>query len=452
MFDTPDPFRVAVMRLDDVRAGGDAAGMTDAELMTANARWGDVRRIAAAEHAIVAAEIARRSRPERGADSVAKKNGYRNAATLVAATTGTSVGDAARLVAVGEATTPRMTFTGESAPAKYPAVAEALRAGRIGPSAAGLVIALLDRVALRCPRDELARAERVLSAQTEGLALDQVRKILIRAEAHLDPDGVAPREDELRAQRALHLFERDGLLHVRGVFDPEAAAPVRVAIDALVAQKLAAVADVTTGSARADDADAPRLSIPRLQADALMILAAHALACDDRAVPTVGATIIVRMTLDDLENGSGHATIDGIGTPISAGTARRMAADGGIIPWVMGTDTVPLDWGREKRLFTRAQFHALMERDGGCAMDGAPPGWARVHHIRFWQRDTGPTDLDNGVLLCDSCHHRIHDNGWEIAVEGTGVDARVWFIPPAHVDPDRTPRLGGRRRFDHLAA
>ncbi|WP_218682750.1 HNH endonuclease, partial [Microbacterium sp. BF1] len=74
-----------------------------------------------------------------------------------------------------------------------------------------------------------------------------------------------------------------------------------------------------------------------------------------------------------------------------------------------------------------------------------------AHHLRWWQRDGGSTDLDNGVLLCDSCHHRIHDNEWEIRIEGCGFAARVWLIPPPNVDPERRPRLGGRARYDIAA-
>ncbi|GAA2935908.1 hypothetical protein GCM10010458_19690 [Microbacterium luteolum] len=129
----------------------------------------------------------------------------------------------------------------------------------------------------------------------------------------------------------------------------------------------------------------------------------------------------------------------------------RAALAAGVIPWVMGGRSEILDWGREKRLFTRAQRLALVERDGGCAMCGLPPGMTKAHHIRWWTRDNGPTDLSNGVLLCETCHHRIHDNGWEVRIDGTGVAARVWFIPPAHVDPARTPRTGGRHRFDIAA-
>lgn len=452
MYETLDPLIAAVERLRDDWAADGVAEMSDPALVSVNARLGEVRRLTDAVHALVAAELAHRSRPELGPDSVAKKNGYRNAGSLIAATTGTTAGDAARLVAVGDATATHLTLTGEPAPPKHPAVADAVRAGRISTAAAAAIIALMDEVWMRLSPDQRYAAEQRLCAQAVGLPLDRLRKILIRAQAHLDPCGVVLREDELRAHRALHIFERDGLLHLRATLDAEVAAPVKTAIDALVAQRLAAAGDATIAAARPDDVDAPRFSIPRLQADALALLCAHALHCDDRDVPTGGATLIVRLTLEDLQSGTGLATIDGIDAPVSPGTARRLAADGGVIPWVLGAGSEVLDWGRERRLFTRAQRLALLERDGGCAMCGAPPGWARVHHRRFWQRDSGPTDLDNGVLLCDSCHHRVHDNGWEIRIDGIGTRAAVWFIPPPHVDPSRTPRLGGRRRHDYLAA
>ncbi len=188
-----------------------------------------------------------------------------------------------------------------------------------------------------------------------------------------------------------------------------------------------------------------------MQADALVRLCEHALGCSQTDLPLHGATVVVRIDHTDLVDGTGYATIDGITTPVSVPTARRMAAGGRIISCVLGGDSQILDWGRTKRLFTPTQRLALTERDGGCAMCGAPPGHTKVHHIRWWARDAGPTDLNNGVLLCESCHHRIHDNGWTIHIDGTGIRAKVWFIPPPHVDPARTPRLGGRARYDYAA-
>lgn len=421
-----------------------------AQLVALNGALGALRRATDAVHARVASEISRQSRPEVGAESLAKKNGYRNAATLIAATTGSTIGDASRLVAVGDSTAPRRTLSGTDAPPRHPHVAAALSAGLIGMPAASAIITMLDRVALRALPSDLDRVERLLAAQAPGLALDQLRKVITRAEAHLDPDGLEPKESELRGERTLTMFERDGMLHLNARLDPESAAPVRAAIEAIVTAEFRMEGRSSNSVGDGRDPDAPRRTLPQRQADALAFLAAHVLGCSSDA-PVNGATVIIRMTLADLEAGTGSATIDGIDQPVSAATARRMAASGSVIPCVLGAGSEVLDWGRAKRLFTTSQKLALAERDGGCAMCGLPPGMTKVHHLRWWMRDHGPTDLSNGVLLCETCHHRIHDNGWEIEIEGSGVEAKVWFIPPPHVDPARTPRLGGRRRFAFAA-
>jgi hypothetical protein len=440
--------------------------LSHVQLVALNDAIGALRRGTDAVHARVASEISRQSRPEAGAESLAKKNGYRNAAALIAATTGTTVGDASRLVAVGEATAPRRMFTGADAPARHPHIAAALQAGRIGMPAASAVITMLDRVAFRAAPSDLDDVERMLAEQAPGLSLDGLGKLIVRAEAYLDPDGLEPKEHELRGERSLVMFERAGMVHLNAKLDPESAAPVKAAIEAIVTTEFrnegrgaaaGAVGDGAGGLAGggvsgaagvADpaDPDAPRRTIAQRQADALVLLASHLLGCSTDT-PVAGATVIVRMTLADLESGTGSAVIDGIDQPVSVATARRMAASGAVIPCVLGGDSEILDWGRRKRLFTGAQKLAIAERDGGCAMCGLPPGMAKVHHLRWWARDAGPTDLSNGVLLCETCHHRVHDNGWEIRIEGSGIDAEVWFIPPPHVDPARTPRLGGRRRF-----
>lgn len=397
----------------------------------------------------VAAEIARQSRLELGPESLAKQHGFRNAMTLVAATLECAMGEAARLIRVGEAVTPRMTFSGEAAPARHPHIAEALGAGGIGVAAADMIVTMLERVEVRAGRQACNEAERILAAQAGGLTLDQLRKVVMRAEAHLYPDGIEPKEGEARAQRTFRMFERNGMMHVSGALDPESAAPLVTVIQAIVTAGFRTGDDVAVGDDT--DRDAPHRTVAQRQADALSVLAQHYLDCDHTDQPLGGATVIVRVSLDDLRSGEGAATIDGIDQPVSIGAARRMAAMDGILPVVLGGDSEVLDFGRRRRLFTPTQKLALTERDGGCAMCGAPPGLAKVHHLRWWARDHGPTDLANGVLLCEACHHRIHDNGWEIRIVGGTVAGRVWFIPPAHVDPARTPRLGGRARYDYAA-
>jgi hypothetical protein len=441
------PAEVAAVR--GVWREADAASLSDSELVAVNERYCRMRRMLDADQSQLAAEIARRSRPELGPESLAKTQGYRNPTALIAATAGTSNGDAARLVKVGEATAPRQLLSGEKAPARHPHVAAALATAALTERAAGAIITMLDRVALRAGHEAMDAAEKTLAEQAPGLSMDQLSRLLVRAEAWLDPDGVAPREDEARTDISLTIREERGRIVMIAELDPASGAPVKTAIEGLVSAEMRATRDAAASGA--GDPDAPRRSVKQMQAEALVRLCEHALGCDRTDLPLEGATVVVRIDHQDLVDGTGYATIDGITTPVSVSTARRMAAGGEIISCVLGGKSEILDWGRTRRLYSRNQRLALLERDGGCAMCGAPPGQTKVHHIRWWARDAGPTDLTNGVLLCESCHHRIHDNGWEIRIEGTGVRAKVWFIPPPHVDPARTPRLGGRARYDFAA-
>lgn len=429
--------------------GDEVETLTDADLVAANERYCRMQRMLAADQARFAAEIARRSRPELGPESLAKTQGFRNPTALIAATSGGSTGDAARLVKVGEAIAPRQLLSGERAPARHPYVAEAMARATLTERAAAAIVALLDRVAFRAGAEAIEVAEKTLVDQAPGLSMDQLSRVLVRAEAWLDPDGVAIREDEKRGTEQLTMREVNGMLEFTGRLAPEHGAPLKVAIEAMVSAEMRATRDAARDGTA--DPDAPRRSVVQMQADALVRLCEHALGCDRTDLPLQGATVVVRIDHEALVTDTGFATIDGITAPISVTTARRMAASGEIISCVLDDTGQILDWGRTRRLFSRSQRLALLEGDGGCAMCGAPPGQVKVHHIRWWARDAGPTDLANGVCLCESCHHRIHDNGWEIRIDGTGVRAKVWFLPPPHVDPARTPRLGGRARYDYAA-
>jgi len=413
--------------------------LTPAELTAVSEAFGVLKRRVEAAFAPVAAEIARQSRPELGGDSFARKQGFRSPASLISTTTGASMGETLRLMQVGEATAPRLSLTGEALPAKHPHVARAVERGVMGMTVAAAIVTMLDRVAARVDPARLDDAERRLSELAAGMRPDEIGKLLARAEALLDPDGLRPAHEERRSHRALTLQERDGMLVLSATFDVETGAPIKAAVDGVVAQ-------VLRRNAQASDDERDQRSVRQLRADALADLCRHALGCE--AVPTgPTTTVVVRMELSALEDGIGAATLDGIDQPLPAAAVRRLAVEAQLVPCVLGGESEILDWGRAKRLFTPAQKLALLERDGGCARCGAPAAQTVAHHIRWWERDAGPTDLDNGVALCVPCHHAVHDDGWDIVVDGNGIGAKVWFVPPAWIDPSRTPRLGGRARY-----
>ena len=417
------------------------AQMSDAGLVRVTDALARVRRDAEALLARVAAEVSKRSSTERGGSSLARAHGFHNPVRLIAASTGASRSDAAKLIAVGTATAERQTFGGDRLPSRHPHVAEALESGLIGVDAASAITSMLDRVRMRADPELADTAEAALADLAARGPLDLLIRGVREAEARLDCDGVEPREEQLRCERSLTMREDPaGMVHLHARLDPETAAPIKTAIEAIVSDALRRRESAASGPGPI--VDDPR-SIPQIQADALAAIARHALGCEQTLAPLVKATVVVRLDHDALVEGLGHARIDGIDQPISATTARRMSADAELIPVVLGGEGIPLDLGRSSRLFNRAQRLALAERDGGCASCGQNIAYVDAHHIRWWERDAGPTDLRNGVMLCTFCHHRIHREGWGIRATRT----EVWFIPPPHVDPAQTPRLGGRARF-----
>ena len=102
------------------------------------------------------------------------------------------------------------------------------------------------------------------------------------------------------------------------------------------------------------------------------------------------------------------------GGRITAAQARRLACTATILPAVLGGDSLPLDLGRSRRLFSPTQRKALLVRDRTCRAEGCdvPGSWCEAHHRRDPWNHGGRTDLDEGELLCGHHHHRVHDPGY----------------------------------------
>ncbi len=130
----------------------------------------------------------------------------------------------------------------------------------------------------------------------------------------------------------------------------------------------------------------------------------------DRLHSKVAGTVVVTIDQTRLQDLLSAAGID-TGERVSAGEARRIACNAGILPAVLGGKSVPIDLGRTRRLFTETQQIALGLTHQTCAADGCerPFAWCELHHREPWALD-GETDLANGLPLCGFHHRRIHDN------------------------------------------
>ena len=134
----------------------------------------------------------------------------------------------------------------------------------------------------------------------------------------------------------------------------------------------------------------------------------------------VSATVVVTMGLGTLMGGLAAASLD-TRSRISAGQARRLACEAGIIPAVLGGRSEVLDLGRTRRFHTKAQRIAIAQRDGGCTAEGCdlPPAACHVHHDQPWSRG-GPTDTHTSRLLCHRHHSVIHDERYETTRQPNG--------------------------------
>jgi hypothetical protein len=120
--------------------------------------------------------------------------------------------------------------------------------------------------------------------------------------------------------------------------------------------------------------------------------------------------------------------------PISAETARRLACDAKVLPVVLGSRSEPLDIGRASRTVPLPMRRAVELRDVHCRFPGCdrPLKWCEAHHIRFWVRDDGPTEINNLLLLCKFHHVRIHEYGWVLSFDPVTGTVSV-------IRPDGTP-------------
>ncbi|WP_084128637.1 HNH endonuclease signature motif containing protein [Demequina sp. NBRC 110055] len=436
---------------------GDDLGSTPANrLVELQSALVQVRRMTEVALGEVAGELARRSDPADGLQGVARKRGFTSPGQMLADALGGSEAEAQRILAVANATRPREVEPDESgvdaggdgegasapAAAHFPVLADAVMSGAISMEAAAVITRALERIEQVAP-DKIVAIEHKVVTKARTLNLRDIRRMLLAEEAWHRPRDVEERDRVAFENRYVQIKdEADGSVGIHARLDVSTAAPIVTLLKGAVKTVMRTRRDnaLKKGKIGMDFTDDDRTP-GQIHADALSAAARHSLGCTE--VPTgVTTTIVLRATIDDVETGVGCASVDGIDSPISVGTLRRMAVDLEVLPMIMGGDSVPLDVGCKDRLFSAEIKLALVERDGGCSWCHAPPSYCEAHHIKWWKHG-GPTDLSNGVLLCVSCHHRIHHGGWDIDIRGT----EVWFIPPASIDPDRTPRIGGKAHY-----
>jgi hypothetical protein len=290
-----------------------------------------------------------------------------------------------------------------------PAVAAAFTAGRVTAEQVAAIAPVArdeHRAAAAAAGVEPAAVDAVLADSAATRPYQELTQVVHHYLACLDPDGTEPDPTEGRVFTIVR--HADGSR--TGRFD----------LDAVGGEKVEAVLESMVQAAR--PAGDTRSRGQQL-GDAFVQWADNTLAAGHLPfLRTVKPHVVVTVGIDDLvDSHPGHgAARTGFGATISAARARMLACDGSVTRIVIAPEGQPLNLGRDKRLFPPHIRRALDFRDGGCVFAGcdAPTWWCDAHHVLHWA-DGGETSLENGALLCERHHTKVH-HGFRIELQPDG--------------------------------
>jgi hypothetical protein len=385
----------------------------------------------AAERAMALASgvIAERSARDAGHGGLAQARGHRNAVAFVQEVAGTSRGEAARQVRLGQSLVE--TAQSEEVPAEPDADVPPMEA----PWHAPLDRALLDGALTSAQMDAISRglgrppegaeeAWRVACEQLAGVAgeytVEDLGSAARAVRDQLDAEGAEARYLARHEKRSLRMWrDADGGLHAHIDFDDDGAAFVTAVRDAAMRPRRGGPRFVDSEEAAKAQAlaDDPR-SNEQLQYDLFLdIIRAGAVADAETVFGTRQPGVRLVSVLEDGRVSGGH-TEDG-GHSLPAPAIEQAICTTGYTPVTVDASGNPLDVGREQRLFTPKQRIALAVRDGGCMWHGCgmPASYCEAHHIDEWSAHKGRTDIDRGILLCRFHHMNLHHHGHRITRE-----------------------------------
>lgn len=432
------PATTVVIEVPDLAA---VAHASDLELIAAMKAWSEARRRVDAGLSRLADLVAKRSTLELGHDGLAQRAGARGPEGFVSTVTGVSLGEARSMVTAGGVM---------HTPAPWLAnVAADLAAGELSVGAAAAITTGLGVPTESVAADDLIDAARRLATEARKLPPEKVARRVREVRDELDARGVADREADLRARRFLRLTPLpSGMTRLSGELDPESAALVSDAFDAVTAPRRGGprFVDAEERARAAQLVDDPRTNA-QLTLDAFVEMIRIAGAADPGRVFGVRRPAVrVHVSGSELACREGAGSLEGQTASVSLATVERLACAEGYVPVVFEPDG-ELALGRAQRLFTEKQRVVLAAIWGGCAVPDCdrPPSWTEAHHALEWDRDHGPTDVSNGVLLCRFHHMMVHNGGWSVRRRRD-----TWVMEPPPGDSMRRETVLVSKHPEHL--
>jgi hypothetical protein len=396
-----------------------------------------------------AAAIARQSDHTLGYDGLARRNGSATPATFMQSMTGSSLEEVTKLARLAQS-----IVDAERAGEVETPIANAAVSGAISVDAADAIQRGLGAPDSAVTAAQLGAVAGELIARAGTLTPEELLQAARQARNDLDLDAIERGEKQRSMMRYVRLWHRDGMFGGSWALpDEDGGLEVGNALKLLVAKKTNGprFADVSKHPAQTPDVTESALVDDRtpeqMMADGFAQIFHNGLAADPSVVPGAGRAAVrvivpAKVLEDRAANGpdvepTGSALLEESMSAVSFSKLEEYLCEGGTFSFTFDANGQVVDAGREARLFTKTQRSALGIRDGGCRVPGCnkPASWCEAHHINFWSRDTGRTDIANGILLCRYHHMLIHNKGWQIIRDSNG---RYWLKRPQENDPQQT--------------
>lgn len=440
-------------------------------LLTDLAAVEELGRIADGLRIAAAAAVERRSRPVLGEERLSFRSGARDGAELVQQVCRIGNGEAKRRVALGSALAPKVSLLQEPLPGSYAPLAEAVASGLVGLESARVIVNTCKSIRRRVLQQQV---DGMVAQLTDAAMVNDTECLSDLAAAWaeiLDPDGAEPKEAAQRRQRALKVGRTlaDGTTRASLVLTPEHLAMLRELLQSrrrgvtLVRTEPGSDQDAETtgGEWREDEAvdgGDPRSRAQQNYDTLIETLEAGAKAEQADVAAQVTHETVVTITAAELQDQHGLGWTSGVLAGLPIPVVEQRMCTGGTRLLVLGADGEPLHLGRSRRLFSPAQRKALMVAAGGrCQYPGCrtPAPYLEAHHADWFSRDDGPTDVENGIMLCSYHHHLLHAKHSPVKIVHHERD--LWIVPQPWTGPPephhrrqsgllRDPRLDELRR------
>ena len=286
---------------------------------------------------------------------------------------------------------------------EFPSTLEAWRAGEITAGHA--------RVIARVGADPDHADEPALLEMARGYPVDMFARM---TRQHMKPGTSSEQRNRQHENRwALMVQDPDGSWRLSAYFDADNGKRVSLAFNAMVRTYRNSTTVFGSGPIQG-------LTSQQRRADALANLITG-----EGAHHRPDVTLLVIADYDTVSRELRNLRYDDR-LPVAADQIAKLAADAKILPAIFSAQGDPLWLGRAQRDASAGQRMVLAARDGGCVNCAAPAEGGEPHHIEWFARG-GPTDIDNLCLLCERCHHLVHDDGWQLHSD----DGQLRLRPPS---------------------